>query len=213
VTGDWLLVAHIAVLGYWLGAELVINSEYRFICWRDDLPFAARDAMMDHLMDADQHVRYALILQLTLGMLLLVGRAGLPVWIAWIAPLAGAAWLALVEYVHRRRKSGAGQALATFDRTLRYAAMAGLIAYAVGGPLPFWLRFKLAAFAGIMACGVGIRITLVGHFHLWSEMAVQGATPERNAAIRATYRRATAILIILWLLIGAITLLSVFKPS
>jgi hypothetical protein len=212
LTGNWLLVAHIAVLGYWLGAELVINSEYRFICWRDDLPFAARDAMMEHLMNADQHVRYALILQLTLGTMLLVETMGWPVWVGWFAPLAGAAWLALVEIVHRRRTSGAERALAAFDRTLRYAVIGGLIAYAVGGDIPAWLRIKLAAFAGIMACGIGIRLALIGHFRLWSEMAAEGPTPERNAAIRATYRCATAILVLLWSFIGAIIILSVLKP-
>ena len=62
-----LLVFHIAVLGYWLGSELVINSTYRHVAWAADMPFEQRDRLMDHVMDADQHVRYALLLQLMLG--------------------------------------------------------------------------------------------------------------------------------------------------
>jgi hypothetical protein len=209
---SWLLVAHIAVLGYWLGAELVINRAYRFVCWRDDLPFAARDAMMDHVMDVDQHVRYALILQLMLGTMLAVDLLGLPTWQFWLALFLGAVWLAMVEAVHHLRKGQFGQWLATFDRYLRYAVMAGLGALAVMSDLPLWMRLKLAVFAAVMACGVGIRLALIGHFRIWLYMAEHGPTAERNAAIRATYRRATAILVLLWVFIGVIICLSILKP-
>ena len=37
-----LLVAHIAVLGYWLGSELVINSTYRYVSYGRHVPFAER---------------------------------------------------------------------------------------------------------------------------------------------------------------------------
>ena len=66
-----LLVAHIAVLGYWLGAELVINSTYRYVSWSAAMPFPERDRLMQHVMDVDQHVRYALVLQA--GLWLLIG--------------------------------------------------------------------------------------------------------------------------------------------
>jgi hypothetical protein len=212
VNHHWLLVAHIAVLGYWLGSELVINSAYRMICTRDDLPFAARDAMMDHLMDADQHVRIALIAQLALGLMLAASLFGWPRWLAWLAAVVGVAWWAMVETVHRARKTAFGQRLASLDRGLRYAVMAGLGGLALVLDLPLWLRIKLALFAAVMACGVGIRLALIAHFWVWADMAGQGPTPAGNAAIRAIYRRATAILILLWALIGAIILLSILKP-
>jgi len=63
----WLLAIHIAVLGYWLGSELVINSTYRYVSYSGDMPFAERARLMEHVMHVDQHVRYALALQATLG--------------------------------------------------------------------------------------------------------------------------------------------------
>ena len=38
----------------------------------------------------------------------------------------------------------------------------------IGGhwPMPAWLRWKLALFAGVLMCGVGIRIALISHFSL-----------------------------------------------
>lgn len=214
MTHQILLVAHIAVLGYWLGSELVINSEYRFICYRDDLPFAARDAMTDHLMDVDQHVRYALILQLMLGTMLAAALGYFPA-IAWsIAPFAGAAWIVLVELVHRKRKTQLGQTMAMFDRGIRYCVFAGLVALAFGlvPGLPFWFKLKLALFAGIIGCGVAIRFALMRHFSTWSVMATNGPTDEGNAAIKATYVRATSILLILWLCIGGTAVLAIMKP-
>jgi hypothetical protein len=207
-----LLVAHIAVLGYWLGSELVINSTYRFICYRDDLPFAARDAMTDHLMDVDQHVRYALILQLTLGTMLMAEMGLAPVALFWVAAILGIVWLALVELVHRARKLEMGKRLAAFDRGLRYLVLVALVAIAIAADLPLWMKVKLAGFAGVMACGVAIRFWLIRHFRVWSEMAKAGPTAEGNAIIRQTCVRATGTLVLLWLFIAAITVAAILKP-
>jgi hypothetical protein len=209
-----LLVAHIAVLGYWLGSELVINSEYRFICTRDDLPFAARDAMTDHLMDVDQHVRYALILQLTLGSMLSAELGYLPATFYWVGPLLGTIWLALVEITHRTRGKPLGQRLAMIDRMLRYAVLLTLAALVAGllPTLPLWLRIKLGCFAGVIICGVAIRFWLIRHFRVWEEMRQSGPTVEGNAVIKSTYTQATATLLLLWAFIVAATLLAVFKP-
>jgi hypothetical protein len=214
MTHQLLFVAHIAVLGYWLGSELVINSEYRFICYRDDLPFAARDAMTDHLMDVDQHVRYALILQLTLGTMLSAELRYLPPILFWIAPLLGAAWLALVEIAHRMRNRSRGQRLAAIDRIVRYMVLVTLASFVVGTvpTVPLWLQLKLGCFAGVIACGVAIRFWLMRHFRIWGEMRLSGAAAEGNAIVRRTYTQATATLLLLWALIASAALLAVFKP-
>jgi hypothetical protein len=211
LTGQILLVLHIAILGYWLGSELVINSTYRFICFRDDLPFAARDALTDHLMDVDQHVRYALILQLTLGVMLMAQAELVASELFWIALILGAAWLLLVEVVHRMRKCDMGRKLAAFDRGLRYVVLAGLLGFAIFAELPLWLKLKLAAFAGVMACGVAIRFWLIRHFRVWGDMVRLGPTERGNAIIKRTYWQATATLGFLWLFIALATILAIWK--
>jgi len=215
-----LLVAHIAVVGYWLGSELVINSTYRYVVRAAALPFAERDRLMDHVMDVDQHVRYALVLQAALGTALAALSELVPggETVAWVALGVGAAWLAFVEAIHKLRGSPAGATLAAIDRGSRYVLMALLIGIAlglVGGgwALPTWLRWKLAAFAGVMACGVGIRLSLIGHFRTWAEMCRDGSTPEREATVWRLYVRATSILVLLWVFIGVAVALSVGKPG
>ena len=208
-----LLALHVAVFGYWLGADLVINSEYRFIVRRPDLAVAARDAMTDHLMEVDQHVRYALVLQATLGMVLLAGLGLAPAVLGWVAPIGGTAWLALVEAAHRNRKSAKGARLALIDRALRYTVAALLVVAAVSmSGWPGWLRLKLVLFAGVIGCGVLIRFQLIRHFGVWSEIVASGSSPGREAQLRGIYRVATGILLILWSQIVTIAVLAVFKP-
>lgn len=215
-----LLVAHIAVLGYWLGSELVINSTFRYVSYADGLPFAERDRLLDHVMDVDQHVRYALILQLGLGTALAALYGYLPggAALAVVAGLFAAAWLVLVELTHRRRKSSAGTMLALADHAVRHAVLLALLvhgALSLTGLLraPGWLAWKVILFAGVIVCGVGIRLTLVRYFAVWQEIGAHGSDAALESRLRQDYRRATSVLVVLWLLIAAITVLSVVKPA
>ncbi len=215
-----LWVAHIAVLGYWLGSELVINSTYRYVCRAAAMPPAQRLRLLDHVMVVDQHVRYALVLQFALGFALASLRGYVPggeagAW-AWLA--AGVVWLAYVEFVHRRRHAGGGRLLARFDRSLRYALIGALVVAAVAGlggrlTLPGWLSWKLGAFAGVLACGVGIRLVLIRFTDAWRAIGEEGSTPAREAAVWQGYVRATSVLVLLWVFIAAAVVLSVLKPA
>ena len=98
-----LLVAHIAVLGYWLGSELVINANFRYVSHAATLPASERDRLLDHVFDVDQHVRYALILQLGLGTALAAMLGYIPggTGVAGAAAAVATLWLVLVEITHR----------------------------------------------------------------------------------------------------------------
>lgn len=217
---SWLLVAHITVLGYWLGTELVINSTYRYVSYSDQMPFAERSRLLEHVMDADQHVRYALVLQASLGVAIaaLYGYVPGGATLAIVAGVVGLLWLGFVEVVHRRRHTESGKKLAAFDRGSRYVLMVVLLGVALGligggWPMPAWLRWKLAFFAAAMMCGIGIRFALIAHFRTWAIMTREGPSDETNAIIRRTYIRATSVLGLLWVFIVGITILSVWKPA
>jgi hypothetical protein len=214
-----LLVAHIAVLGYWLGAELVINSTYRFASRAAAMPFVERDRLMDHVMDVDQHVRYALVLQAGLGTMLAAAYGYFPggTMLAWAAAAAMAAWLALVEVTHRRRGTAAGRRLAAFDRGIRWLAIALLVAAALATlagrvPVAPWLAWKLLAFAGVIACGLAIRFALIRFYRTWEAIRREGSSDAREGEVRAVYSQATAVLVLLWAFIAVITGLSIAKP-
>ena len=170
-------------------------------------------------MDVDQHVRYALVLQAGLGFILAALYGYVPGGNTTAAAAAALALLALVflEFVHHLRHSPTGKRLAAVDRRSRYLFMVLLAAISLGlighgWAMPFWLRLKLALFAGVMACGVGIRLALLAHFRTWAVMAREGPTDETNATIRRIYAKATSILILLWVFIAAIVGVSLCKP-
>ncbi|MEZ5512695.1 MAG: hypothetical protein R3F58_02345 [Steroidobacteraceae bacterium] len=214
-----LLVAHVVVLGYWLGADLVINATYRYVSWSRGMPFQERSRLMEHVMHVDQHVRYALVLQLALGVSLASLKGYLPIGepTVWVAAVLAAAWIILLELVYRRRHSPSGPLLDTIDLALWVAAgvlLVGISGASAGGfmSLPGWLTLKLALFGGVFLAGVGIRVALMAFFRAWQEVAEKGSSDARETAIRQGYWRATAVLIGLWVLIGAMVVLSVGKP-
>lgn len=215
-----LLVTHIAVLGYWLGSELVINSTFRYISWASSLDYRERNRLMDHVMNVDQHVRYALVLQLGLGFALAALYGFVPghTASAWTALALMAAWLIFVEVVHRKRSAPIGDTLAAIDRRSRYLLLLALIVYGGMGlasmnTLPAWLSLKLLGFAGVISCGVGIRFALIHWFRVWLDIRDNGSSASNEQALRSAYTRATAVLIGLWVFIAGIVYLSVWKPA
>ncbi len=215
----WLLAAHIAVLGYWLGSEFVINSTYRYVCYSDAMTFPERNRLMNHVMHVDQHVRYALVLQVSLGTMLAASYGIMPGGQNAVVAAAvfGVVWLIFVEAVHRLRTKPIGQQLARIDRVSRYLLMIALLAIGFGllagsWPLPRWLRWKLIAFVGVMACGVGIRFALIEHFRVWGLMSAGDLSQANNESIKRTYVKATSVLVLLWLFIALVVYLSIAKP-
>lgn len=215
-----LLLAHIATVGYWLGSELVINSTYRYVAFSAGMPFPERNRLMDHVMNVDQHVRYALVLQGGLGTMLLalLGYMLGGVVAAWAAATLAMAWLLLVEITHRQRKEPLGATLARVDRLVRYLAVVVLAGAAGAGflnlaGLPRWLMWKFVLLALIVACGLGIRFALMAFFRAWEELADTGSTPGTEQRVRSTCLQATAVLAGLWACIAGVVLLSLFKPS
>ena len=216
---DVLLVIHIAVLGYWLGAEFVINSEFRFVCRAASMPFEERKRLMEHVMNVDQHVRYALVLQAGLGTVLsaLLGYFPGGATLAWAAGLATLVWLVFVEIVHRLRHGASGGKLALLDRLIRYLLLAALVPGGLAaifvGFAQGWLAWKLVLFGAVIACGIGIRYYIIQFFGIWRQIEAQGSNSAHERAIRRNYAAGTSMLGLLWLCIAAITLLSIVKPG
>jgi len=184
------------------------------------MPFAERKRLMQHVMNVDQHVRYALILQFTLGFMLATQRGYLSLTLStsWLFLLTGVVWLIAIEFVHKRQHTEHAVLLAKADRILRYSLMPILIIIACLAfinkiPMPNWLGLKLICFAATMACGVGIRLALIRFFEVWKDIEELGSTQDREQQIRDVYVKATSILMLLWVFIASIVWLSIWKPT
>lgn len=167
-------------------------------------------------MDADQHVRRALILQLAIGLILSARFGLLPntkLAIALVV-LVAVCWLILMEMTHHFRNQALGPGLARIDRAVRYLVILGLIGTAVAVLTdkiitPNWLAWKLGLFAVIMLCGVTIRLVVIHFFAAWARIGKDGSSEALESTIRSDYYRSTAVLGLLWLAIVGIVVVSV----
>jgi hypothetical protein len=203
-----LVLVHILLLVYWLGADLGVFYSAGFLT-KPDLSLEARRTAMKILHFVDLFPRMAMVLMLPVGstLALVAGYAALPA--GWTAPVlaviwaAALAWFWLVIKIYR----GVGAGLTRLDYVIRYAVIAGLLALAFSsltgnGPvLPGaeWLAAKLIVFAGIIALGLGIRVVFKPFAVAFGQLVAKGSTPEIEAAMKAAQTKVRPIVLTLWL--------------
>jgi len=214
--------AHVLVMGYWLGSELVINALTHYVARATSLSGAERMRLWDFLLDVDQHVRNALIMSVPLGftlaaMLGLVPISGVGLWALWIF---SALWFWFMWMVHWRRKDPAGAAWARWDWRLRYLLIAlfaggGLWSLLTGWPVAApWLAWKVLLFAGVMSCGIAVRYYIREAYRsAIPAIAADRATPADNEQFRSLMIKGTWALVVLWVLLFTIGALGALKPG
>lgn len=217
-----ILWAHVLVMGYWLGSELVINALTHYIARTTSLSGAERMRLWDFLLDVDQHVRNAMIMSVPLGFTLaailgLVPIEGVWMWALWIF---SALWFWFMWLVHWRRKTPEGAVLARWDWRLRYVLIAffagsALWSLATGGPYPtHWLALKVLLFAGTMVCGIFVRHYIREAYRsALPAIAADRATDADNAEFRLLMIKGTWALVALWVLLFTIGALGALKPQ
>jgi hypothetical protein len=213
----WL---HVAVMGYWLGSDFVLNALTHYFKNAKDMPVAQRLKLWDFLLLVDQHPRNALILSIPLGFQLaadlelspIKGPALAAVWAASLA------WFGYIWVLHFQVGKPAYRPLSRIDLGVRYALIAvlfvlGAASVATEGPLTAkWLGAKVALFALIIACGLGIRHHIARVYAVLSRLKAEGSTPEIEAVITDALNRGSYVLFGLWGLIAAIGYLGAAKP-
>ncbi len=173
---------------------------------------------MDHILNVDQHVRYALLMQLGFGFWLATQRGYLPSgMLPVVSTILVIAWLTLVEATHRLRKTSLGATLAKIDRGLRYLLLGSLLILGVGIltqkiQTPSWLGWKLVLFAMVISAGVMIRFQVIKFYQSWQNLRANPSSNEDNATVQTIYIRSRRILMFLWLCITLMVVLSIGKP-
>jgi hypothetical protein len=213
--------AHVLVMGYWLGSELVINALTHYITRATSLPGGERIRLWDFLLHVDQHVRNAMILSVPLGFslaallgLVPIGSIGLA--LIWLASVA---WFWFMWIVHWRRKSPQGPALARWDWRTRYVLIAvfaatGSVSLITGWPVPAkWLALKALLFSAAIACGIAVRHYIrEAYCSALPAIAADRADAADNETFRVLMVRATGALVVLWILLFTIGALGALKP-
>jgi hypothetical protein len=202
-----LILVHVLLLVYWLGADLGVFYSAGFLT-KSELSLESRRTAMKILHFVDLFPRMALVLMLPVGstLALLGGYAVLPE--GWTAPVLGIVWVAALAWFALVIKlyGGPTAGLTRLDYAIRYAVIAGLLILAISslsgnGPvLPGaeWLAAKLIIFAGIIGLGLGIRVVFKPFAVAFGQLIAKGSTPEVEAAMKTAQAKVRPIVLALW---------------
>jgi hypothetical protein len=215
-----LVLIHILLLVYWLGADLGVFYSASFLT-KPELSVEARRTAMKILHFVDLFPRMAMPLMLAVGstLALLGGYAVLPE--GWTSPVLGILWVAALAWFALVVKlyGGPNAGLTRLDYAIRYAVIAGLLVLAVSsltghGPVvpgAEWLAAKLIIFAGIIGLGLGIRVVFKPFAIAFGQLVAKGSTPEVEAAMKAGQARVRPIVLTLWVALIAEAYLGLSK--
>ena len=221
MTYSLVLWAHVLVMGYWLGSELVINALSHYVGRASSLSGAERMKLWDFVLDVDQHVRNAMIMSVPLGLSLAAWMGLSPLTGGWLALVwvLSIAWFWLMWATHLKRKTPSGPKLAAWDWGVRYVliaafAVSGLVSLVTGWPFASkWLALKILLVAPAIACGLGVRYYIrMAYQPALPAIAADRAGQEENAIFRMTIVRATWVLVGLWVILFTIGALGALKP-
>ncbi len=213
--------AHVLVMGYWLGSELVINALTHYIARTTSLPAAERMRLWDFLLDVDQHVRNAMIMSVPLGFTLASYLGLVPIQGVWMGLLwiVSALWFWFMWMVHWRRKAPEGATLAKWDWRIRYGLIAffggtALWSLFTGWPYPTaWLALKVLGVAGAIVCGIFVRYYIREAYRsALPAIAAGRATDADNEEFRVLMIKGTWALVVLWVILFGIGALGALKP-
>jgi hypothetical protein len=213
--------AHVWLMGYWIGTDLVVNALTFYTARSTQLGGAERRRQWDFLMDVDQHPRNALILSVPVGFTLaawmgLVPLGATALVVLWVLSIA---WFWYMWLTHWQRQKRLGKVLAQWDWYSRYLLIAacvgiGLWSLLGDGPLgAAWLAWKVILFGVVIACGIVIRHYIRISYQALPRIWADQKQPGDDELVLQAMTRGTYALWLLWALLVAIGYLGAVKPA
>lgn len=211
---EWLLIAHIVVFAAWFGTDLATFTLSRRVVSSSTAP-ASRAAVAGAMMSVEIFARLCLPLAFGTGVLTAEERG----WIDWgwvavaigvVAPL----WSIAVWFIHR-----GSTVLARVDLWWRSAVAVGVWIAAIASlvsddPISVrWLAVKLVCFAVVITAGIVIRFILRPFSVAFGQILAEGSTPEREAIVAGSIRRAQPFVIVIWASLLVAAAMAVAQPA
>jgi hypothetical protein len=215
-----LLLAHLLLFVYWLGADIGVFYASRYVA-NPALTLEARATALRIMLWIDQIPRWCLVLLLPVGYTLahrlgLVQTSTTVIAVIWIVSIA---WLALVLAIHRSQGTGRGETLRRIDLAFRLVVIFGLSfeawsSLAGGGYLQApWLAMKLQLFALLVACGLMIRVVTQPFVVAFGRLMSEGSRPDLEAQIATGLARARPWVIAIWIGLVLAAYVGLAKPD
>ena len=214
-----LIVVHVLLLVYWLGADITV-----FICSfqmirRQNSP-ATRAAFVRVLSFANAFPSVASILILPVGLQLAAGLDALQfsstwLWLVWAGAIG---WLAIDQLAGRRGKPSAK----VFSRVnlwirivlIAVLAAAAVTSFATGRPFGTdWLALKVLLFAYVLGCGLGLRFAFQPFGPAFGRLMAEGPTAEVEAALRRPVLWVKPWVLALWAGLVVMAFIGISQPE
>jgi len=211
---EWLLIAHIIVFATWFGSDLATFTLSRRVVSSSTAP-ASRAAIAGAMMSVEIFARLCLPLAFGTGVLTAEERG----WIdwGWVAAVIGVVaplWSIAVWLIHR-----GSTILARVDLWWRSAVAVGVWVAALASlasDVPIgvrWLAVKLVCFAVIITSGIVIRLILRPFSVAFGQILSDGSTPEREAIVAGSIRRAQPFVVVIWASLLVAAAMAIAQPS
>lgn len=200
-----LKLLHILGFVYWLGGDLGTYFSSRFVVDGTLAP-AQRATALKIMLGCDQGPKLAMPLMLALGWSLgsRLGAIAAPAWAEALCWAVAIAWFSTVNWLYFTQNAPLKARVAQADLWFRCAVIATLVALCGAallghGPLHApWIVAKVLVFAGLVACGVYIRIGLRPFVAAFGALMARGASPEVDAALSGSIARVRPAVYLIW---------------
>lgn len=194
---------HLLFFVYWLGGDLGTFYASRFLV-RQGLTTQQRSIALTIMMGVDQGPRLCMPLILASGIHLAVGMGMLqaPAALVPVVWLIASGWFAMVLLLHFGHGRSYVPSLTRFDFIFRILVILCCVGAATAGSaaalMTDRMAVKLVVFAALVACGLGIRLSLKPFGLLWAQMLSQGISEQGDSQLRAALAKARRYVYLIW---------------
>jgi hypothetical protein len=211
---EWLLIAHVVVFAAWFGTDLATFTLSRRVVSSSTAP-ASRAAIAGAMMSVEIFARLCLPLAFGTGVLTAEERGWIDWgWVAGVLGVVAPLWSVAVWLIHR-----GSTVLARVDLWWRSLVAVGVWVAAISSlasddPIGVrWLAVKLVCFAVVITSGIVIRFVLRPFSVAFGQILAEGSTPEREAIVAGSIRRAQPFVVVIWASLLVAAAMAVAQPT
>ncbi len=201
-----LKLLHIVAMVYWLGGDLGTFYSSRFVV-DPKLSPAQRGTALKIMLGCDQGPKLCMPLIFAIGfsMSTHLGVITAPTAVSvgvWVVALL---WFANVNYLYFTENQAAKARIGKIDLVFRIVVVLGLMTAGmqalVGDSFIHadWVAMKIMIFAGLVACGVYIRLQLKPFVPAFVQLMTNGSSPEVENTLSTALARCRPAVYLIWL--------------